>query len=125
VPGGVCLATGGGSRPLVVEVPALVDQSASGHPRRLAQGFDPQRLGLLLAVLHRHCGIGIGDCDVYANVVGGLRVTETASDLAVVLAVLSSFRERPMFEGLAVFGEIGLTGEIRPVPYGEERVVEA
>ena len=125
VPGSVTLISREGSRPILVEVQALVDQSLSGHPRRLAQGFDPQRLGLLLAVLHRHCGIAIGDCDVYANVVGGLRVTETASDLAVVLAVLSSFRERPLSEGLAVFGEIGLTGEIRPVPFGEERVAEA
>jgi len=125
VPGSVTLISREGSRPILVEVQALVDQSLSGSPRRLAQGFDPQRLGLLLAVLHRHCGIGIGDCDVYANVVGGLRVTETASDLAVVLAVLSSYRERPLSEGLAVFGEIGLTGEIRPVPYGEERVAEA
>jgi DNA repair protein RadA/Sms len=125
VPGSVTLISREGSRPILVEVQALVDQSLSGHPRRLAQGFDPQRLGLLLAVLHRHCGVGIGDYDVYANIVGGLRVTETASDLAVVLAVLSSFRERPLSEGLAVFGEVGLTGEIRPVPFGEERVAEA
>jgi DNA repair protein RadA/Sms len=79
----------------------------------------------LLAVLHRHCGVGIGDCDVFANVVGGLRVTETASDLAVALAVLSSFRERPIPPDLVVFGELGLTGEVRPVPFGEERLAEA
>ncbi|MBN1238195.1 MAG: DNA repair protein RadA [Gammaproteobacteria bacterium] len=125
VPGSVTLVTREGTRPVLVEVQALVDQSLSHNPRRLAQGFDAQRLGLLLAVLHRHCGIGIGDCDVFANVVGGLRVTETASDLAVVLAVLSSFRERPIPEDLAVFGEVGLTGEVRPVPFGEERLVEA
>lgn len=125
VPGSVTLVTREGSRPILVEVQALVDQSLGASPRRLAQGFDPQRLGLLLAVLHRHCGIHVGDCDVYANIVGGLRVTETASDLAVVLAVLSSFRERSLSDGLAVFGEVGLTGEIRPVPFGEERVVEA
>jgi DNA repair protein RadA/Sms len=125
VPGSVTLVTREGTRPILVEVQALVDQNLGGHPRRLAQGFDPQRLGLLLAVLHRHCGIHLGDCDVYANVVGGLRVSETASDLAVVLAVLSSFRERPLSDGLAVFGEVGLTGEIRPVPFGEERVAEA
>ncbi|MGB7215268.1 MAG: DNA repair protein RadA [Gammaproteobacteria bacterium] len=125
VPGSVTLVTREGSRPLLVEVQALVDQSLGTHPRRLAQGFDPGRLGLLLAVLHRHCGIHVGDCDVYANIVGGLRVTETASDLAIVLAVLSSFRERPLPERLAVFGEVGLTGEIRPVPFGEERVIEA
>jgi DNA repair protein RadA/Sms len=125
VPGSVTLVTREGTRPVLVEVQALVDQSLSHNPRRLAQGFDAQRLGLLLAVLHRHCGIGIGDCDVFANVVGGLRVTETASDLAVALAVLSSFRERPVPEDFAVFGEIGLTGEIRPVPFGEERLDEA
>ena len=125
VPGSVTLVTREGTRPVLVEVQALVDQSPSHNPRRLAQGFDPQRLGLLLAVLHRHCGIGIGDSDVYANVVGGLRVTETASDLAVVLAVLSSFRERPVADDLAVFGEVGLTGEVRPVPFGEERIAEA
>lgn len=125
VPGSVTLVTREGSRPILVEMQALVDQSFGPNPRRLAQGFDAQRLGLLLAVLHRHCGIHLGDSDVYANVVGGLRVTETASDLAVVLAVLSSFRERPAAEGLAVFGEVGLTGEIRPVPFGEERVLEA
>jgi DNA repair protein RadA/Sms len=125
VPGSVTLVTREGTRPVLVEVQALVDQSLSHNPRRLAQGFDAQRLGLLLAVLHRHCGIAIGDCDVFANVVGGLRVTETASDLAVALAVLSSFRERPIAEDIAVFGEIGLTGEVRPVPFGEERLVEA
>src|SRR5690606_37354144 len=125
VPGSVTLVTREGSRPILVEVQALVDHSLGSHPRRLAQGFDPGRLGLLLAVLHRHCGIRAGDCDVYASVVAGLRVTETALDLAVVLAVLSSFRVRPASDGLAVFGEVGLTGEIRPVPFGEERIVEA
>ncbi|HEX7081876.1 MAG TPA: DNA repair protein RadA [Gammaproteobacteria bacterium] len=125
VPGSVTLVTREGSRPVLVEVQALVDQTLSAHPRRLAQGFDPQRLGLLLAVLHRHGGVALGECDVYANVVGGLRVTETASDLAVALAVLSSCRERPVPADLAVFGEIGLTGEVRPVPFGEERLAEA
>lgn len=125
VPGSVTLVTREGTRPVLVEVQALVDQSLSQQPRRIAHGFDPQRLGLLLAVLHRHCGISIGDSDVYANIVGGLRVTETASDLAVALAVLSSFREQPVGEDLVVFGEAGLTGEIRPVPFGEERLAEA
>lgn len=125
VPGSVTLITREGTRPLLVEVQALVDQSLSQNPRRLAQGFDAQRLALLLAVLHRHCGIGLGDSDVFANVVGGLRVTETASDLAVSLAILSSFRERPLDPGLAVFGEVGLTGEVRPAPFGEERLLEA
>jgi DNA repair protein RadA/Sms len=125
VPGSVTLVTREGTRPVLVEVQALVDQSLGQNPRRLAQGFDAQRLALLLAVLHRHCGIGLGDSDVFANVVGGLRVTETASDLAVSLAILSSFRERALDPGLAVFGEVGLTGEVRPVPFGEERLVEA
>ncbi len=125
VPGTATLVTREGTRPVLVEVQALVDQSLSQSPKRLAQGFDAQRLGLLLAVLHRHCGIALFDSDVYANVVGGLRVGETASDLAVTLAVLSSFRERPLSSGLVVFGEIGLTGEVRPVPFGEERLAEA
>jgi DNA repair protein RadA/Sms len=125
VPGSVTLVTREGTRPVLVEVQALVDQSPTHSPKRLAQGFDAQRLGLLLAVLHRHCGISTGDTDVFANVVGGLRVTETASDLAVCLAVLSSFRERALGEHLVVFGEVGLTGEVRPVPFGEERLAEA
>lgn len=125
VPGSVTLVTREGTRPVLVEVQALVDQSLTQSPRRLAQGLDPQRLGMLLAVLHRHCGVSLGDSDVFANVVGGLRVAETAADLALALAVLSSFRERPVDPGLVVFGEIGLTGEIRPVPFGEERLAEA
>ena len=124
-PGSVTLITREGTRPLLVEVQALVDHADSGYPRRVAQGADVQRLGMLLAVLHRHCGIAIGDGDVFTNVVGGLKVTETASDLAVALALVSSFRGRPLPDTLAVFGEIGLTGEIRPVPFGEERVAEA
>jgi len=125
VAGTATLVTREGTRPVLVELQALVDLSASHSPKRIAQGFDVQRLGLLLAVLHRHCGIGLSDSDVYANVVGGFRVTETASDLAVSLAVLSSFRERPLASGAVVFGEIGLTGEVRPVPFGEERLIEA
>jgi DNA repair protein RadA/Sms len=125
VAGSVTLATREGTRPLLVEVQALVDTSDLDKPRRLAQGFDAQRLGLLLAVLHRHGGIACGDCDVFANVVGGLRVTETAADLAVALAIVSSMRERPLPPDVVVFGELGLTGEVRPVPFGEERLVEA
>jgi DNA repair protein RadA/Sms len=87
--------------------------------------LDSQRLSLLLAVLHRHCGFASGDSDVFANVVGGLRVAETAADLAVALAIVSSLSERPVSPELVVFGEIGLTGEIRPVPFGEERLAEA
>ena len=104
---------------------ALVDESASGHSRRVAQGLDSQRLGLLLAVLHRHCGIALSHSDVFANVVGGLKKAETAIDLPVTLALLSSFYERALPEDLVVFGEIGLTGEVRPIPFGEERLAEA
>jgi len=125
VPGSVTLVTREGTRPVLVEIQALVDQCLGTSPRRVAQGVDAQRLNLLLAVLHRHCGIAMGDCDVFANVVGGLRVSETAVDLALCLTMLSSFRERALDPRLVVFGEIGLTGEIRPVPFGEERVSEA
>ena len=125
VPGSVTLVTREGTRPVLVEVQALVDRSLGQTPRRVAQGVDGQRLGLLLAVLHRHCGVAIADCDVFANVVGGLKVGETAVDLALSLAMLSSFRERALDPDLVVFGEVGLTGEIRPVPFGEERLSEA
>jgi len=125
VAGSVTLVTREGTRPVLVEVQALVDRAQSQSPRRLAQGFDSQRLGLLLAVLHRHCGFASGDSDVFANIVGGLRVNETAADLAVALAVVSSVTERPVSQDLVVFGELGLTGEIRPVPFGEERLAEA
>jgi len=125
VPGSVTLVTREGTRPVLVEVQALVDPTHSPAPRRLAQGLDPQRLGLLLAVLHRHCRVPSADSDVFANVVGGLRIAETAADLAVALAVVSSLTERPVPQDLCVFGEVGLTGEIRPVPFGEERIVEA
>ena len=125
VPGSVTLVTREGTRPMLVEVQALVDETQAQAPRRLAQGFDGQRLGMLLAVLHRHCGIACGASDVFANVVGGLRVTETAADLAVALAIVSSLRERPVSQDLVMFGEVGLTGEVRPVPFGEERLIEA
>ncbi len=125
VAGSVTLVSREGTRPVLVEVQALVDPGVSQHPRRVAQGLDNARISMLLAVMHRHCGIALGDCDVFANVVGGLRVHETAADLAVSLSCLSSFRERPVELDTVVFGEIGLTGEIRPVPFGEERVAEA
>ena len=125
VAGSVTLVTREGTRPVLVEVQALVDRAQGPSPRRLAQGFDTQRLGLLLAILHRHCGFASGDSDVFANVVGGLHVGETAADLAVALAIVSSLTERPVSHELAVFGELGLTGEIRPVPFGEERLAEA
>lgn len=124
-PGSTTLVTRESSRPLLVEVQALVDGSSGQPPRRLAQGLDGQRLALLLAVLHRHAGVALAGSDVFANVVGGLRVGETAADLAVCLAVISSFREHAIAGDLVAFGEIGLTGEVRPVPFGEERLREA
>lgn len=125
VPGSAVMVTREGSRPMLVEVQALVDGSQLHNPRRVALGPDSQRLAMLLAVLHRHGGIALGDQDVFVNVVGGMRVAETAADLAVVLAALSSFRDKPLGEKLIVFGEIGLAGEIRPVPGGEDRLSEA
>ena len=125
VSGSAILVTREGTRPLMVEVQALVDQSPLGNPRRVALGLEQNRLSMLLAVLHRHGGIGMFDQDVFLNVVGGVRVTETAADLPVLLAILSSFRDQPLVGGLASFGEVGLAGEIRPVPSGEDRVREA
>ncbi|MEW8142174.1 MAG: DNA repair protein RadA [Candidatus Thiodiazotropha endolucinida] len=125
VPGSIILVTREGTRPLLVEVQVLVDESPLANPRRVTLGLEQNRLSMLLAVLHRHCGIGMFDQDVYVNVVGGVRITETASDLAVLMAALSSFRDRPVDLGLIVFGEVGLTGEIRPVPNGQERLREA
>lgn len=124
-PGSVVLATWEGTRPLLVEVQALVDQSALGNPRRVAVGLDGNRLSLLLAVLHRHGGIFTGDQDVFLNVVGGVRVLETGADLAAVLAIVSSLKNQPLPHDLMVIGEIGLSGEIRPVPSGQERIREA
>ena len=124
-PGSAILVTLEGSRPLLVEVQALVDESHLPQPRRVTLGLDPQRLSMLLAVLHRHVGIVMYDQDVYVNVVGGVRVTETGADLAVILATYSSFRNRVLPRDLIVFGEIGLAGEVRPVPNGTERLKEA
>ena len=114
-----------GTRPLLVELQALVDQSHLGNPRRVCVGLEQNRLAMLLAVLHRHGGLQVGDQDVFANVVGGVRVMETGADLALLLALVSSFRDRPVDRGLIVFGEVGLSGEIRPVPQGRERIAEA
>jgi DNA repair protein RadA/Sms len=125
VPGSSVLVTQEGSRPLLVEVQALVDGANAPNPRRLSVGFDANRLALLLAVLHRHAGIALFDQDVFVNVVGGVRISEPAADLAVMLAVVSSLRNRPLPRELAVFGELGLTGEIRPAPRGQERLREA
>jgi DNA repair protein RadA/Sms len=125
VPGSVVMAAREGSRPLLLEVQALADDCKSGAPRRLALGLDGQRLAMLLAVLHRHGGVAMHDQDVFINVVGGVRVSETAADLPALLALVSSLRDRPLPRGLAAFGEVGLAGEIRPVPNGEERLREA
>ncbi len=125
VAGSAILVTREGTRPLLVEVQALVDQSPLGNPRRVALGLEQNRLSMLLAVLHRHGGVGMFDQDVFLNVVGGVRVTEPAADLAVLLAVLSSFRDRPLPPDLVTFGEVGLAGEVRPVPNGQERLREA
>jgi DNA repair protein RadA/Sms len=123
--GSAVMVTREGTRPLLVEVQALVDQSSLGNPRRVALGLEQNRLAMLLAVLHRHGGAAVYDQDVFVNVVGGIRVQETAADLPVLLAVLSSFRDRPLPDKLVAFGEVGLSGEIRPVPNGEERLREA
>ncbi|MEO8672717.1 MAG: DNA repair protein RadA [Tahibacter sp.] len=124
-PGSAVMVTREGTRPLLVEVQALVDQSPLANPRRVALGLEQNRLAMLLAVLHRHGGAAVYDQDVFVNVVGGIRVQETAADLPILLAILSSFRDRPLPEKLVAFGEVGLSGEIRPVPNGEERLKEA
>jgi DNA repair protein RadA/Sms len=121
----VVSATREGTRPLLIEIQALVSDSHAPNARRLAVGLDLNRLAMLLAVLQRHSGIAMYDQDVFVNVVGGVRVSETAIDLAVVLAALSSLRNQPVASDTLVFGEIGLAGEIRPVPHGQERLKEA
>ena len=124
-PGSVVTVAWEGTRPLLVEIQALVDVVQGGYPRRVAVGLDAQRLAMHLAVLHRHCGVSLADQDVFANVVGGVRIGETASDLALVVAAFSSFRGHALPRDLVVFGELGLAGEIRPVPNGQERLREA
>lgn len=124
-PGSLVTVVWEGTRPLLVELQALVDASHFGNPRRVCVGLEANRLAMLLAVLHRHGGIQVGDQDVFMNVVGGVKVTETAADLAQVLAIVSSFRDRALERELVVFGEVGLSGEIRPVPQGQERLYEA
>ena len=124
VPGSCVMVTQEGTRPLLVEIQALVD-SAHGNPRRLTVGLEAQRLAMLLAVLHRHAGIVCFDQDVFVNAVGGVRITEPAADLAVLLAIVSSLRNKPLPSKIIVFGEVGLAGEIRPAPRGQERLREA
>ena len=125
VAGSAIMVTREGSRPLLVEIQALVAESHAPSPRRVTVGLDQNRLAMLLAVLQRHGGITMYDQDVFVNAVGGVRISETASDLAVVMAALSSLRDRPLPPDVAVFGEIGLAGEIRPVQNGQERLKEA
>ena len=124
VPGSCVLVAQEGTRPLLVEIQALVDQ-AHGNPRRLTVGLDAQRLAMLLAVLHRHAGIVCFDQDVFINAVGGVKIVEPAADLAVLLAIVSSLKNRRLPDKLVVFGEVGLAGEIRPAPRGQERLKEA
>ncbi|SMF98854.1 DNA repair protein RadA [Burkholderia singularis] len=125
VAGSCVLVTQEGTRPLLVEVQALVDTANVPNPRRLAVGLEQNRLAMLLAVLHRHAGIACFDQDVFLNAVGGVKITEPAADLAVLLAIHSSMRNKPLPKGLVVFGEVGLAGEIRPSPRGQERLREA
>ena len=125
VPGSCVLVTQEGTRPLLVEIQALVDTAHIPNPRRLAVGLEQARLAMLLAVLHRHAGIACFDQDVFLNAVGGVKITEPAADLAVLLAITSSIRNRALPKHLVVFGEVGLAGEIRPCPRGQERLKEA
>ena len=124
-PGSSVMVIWEGTRPLLVEIQALVDYSQMSNPRRIAVGLDQNRLSMLLAVLHRHGNVQMNDQDVFVNVVGGVKVTETSADLALLVAMVSSFRNRALPKDLIVFGEVGLAGEIRPVPNGTERIVEA
>ncbi|HBZ29455.1 MAG TPA: DNA repair protein RadA, partial [Nitrosomonas nitrosa] len=125
VPGACVMVTQEGTRPLLVEIQALVDEAHATNPRRLSVGLEQNRLAMLLAVLHRHAGIPCFDQDVFINAVGGVKITEPGVDLAVVLAIVSSLKNKPLPEKLVVFGEIGLVGEVRPVQRGQERLKEA
>jgi DNA repair protein RadA/Sms len=124
-PGSSVICTWEGTRPLLVEVQALVDSSLGGSPKRIAVGLDGQRLAMLLAILHRHGHVQLGDQDVFVNAVGGVKVTETGADLGLLLACVSSFRGRPIPKHWVIFGEVGLSGEVRPVASGQERIREA
>lgn len=123
--GSIVMVLWEGTRPLLVEIQGLVDHSPLNNPRRVTLGMDQNRISMLLAVMHRHAGMQMADQDVFVNVVGGIRVQETSADLATLLALVSSFRNRPLPHDLVVFGEVGLSGEIRPVPSGQERLREA
>jgi DNA repair protein RadA/Sms len=125
IAGSCVVVTQEGSRPMLVEIQALVDGAHAPNPRRLSVGLEQNRLALLLAVLHRHAGIACYDQDVFINAVGGVRITEPAADLAVMMAVVSSLKNKPLPAKLVVFGEVGLAGEVRPVQRGQERLREA
>jgi DNA repair protein RadA/Sms len=125
VPGSAITVLREGTRSLLIEVQVLADASLGANPRRVAVGIDGNRLTMLLAVAHRHAGLTLAGQDIFANVVGGVRLQETAGDLAIVLAARSSLNDAPLPQSLVVFGELGLAGEIRPVPFGEERLREA
>jgi DNA repair protein RadA/Sms len=125
VAGSCVMVTQEGTRPLLVEIQALLDDSHAPSPRRLSLGLEQNRLAMLLAVLHRHAGIACFDQDVFINAVGGVKITEPGADLAVLLAIVSSLRNRPLPEKMVVFGEVGLAGEVRPVQRGQERLKEA
>jgi len=125
VPGACVLVTQEGSRPLLVEVQALVDDAHGFQPKRLSVGLEQNRLAMLLAVLHRHAGVACFDQDVFLNAVGGVKIVEPAADLALILAIVSSLRNRPLPAKTVVFGEVGLSGEVRPVARGQERLREA
>ena len=125
VPGSCVLVTQEGTRPLLVEIQALVDEAHAPQPRRLSVGLEQNRLAMLLAVLHRHAGVACFDQDVFVNAVGGVKISEPAADLAVLLAIASSLRNRPLPAKMVVFGEVGLAGEVRPVQRGQERLKEA
>ncbi|MFA7624857.1 MAG: magnesium chelatase domain-containing protein, partial [Pusillimonas sp.] len=125
VAGSCVMATQEGTRPLLVEIQALVDTAHAPNPRRISVGLEGTRLAMLLAVLHRHAGVVTHDQDVFVNAVGGVKITEPAADLPVLLAILSSLHNRPLPAGLVAFGEVGLAGEIRPAPRGQERLKEA
>jgi DNA repair protein RadA/Sms len=123
--GSIVTVTREGGRPLLIQLQALVDRMRFGAPRRIAQGLDANRVAMLLAVLNRHAGVSLQEYDVFVNVVGGIEIGDTSADLPVALALASSLKDRVLPQSIVAFGEIGLTGEVRPVPYGEERLREA
>jgi DNA repair protein RadA/Sms len=124
VPGSLVMVARDGGRPLLIEVQALVDRTRFATPRRVAQGVDANRLAMLLAVMSRHSGVVLADHDVYVNLVGGLQISETATDLPLALALASSLKGTALDAHMVAFGELGLTGEVRPVPHGEDRLRE-